>query len=258
MIRFTIVTCVYNAEKVFRRTAESVLAQTYRGVEHLILDGASTDNTLIEAKDYMERSYASGLGHEVRITSEPDNGLYDAMNKGIAQASGDYIVFLNAGDVLPSADTLDKISQAVVEGESLPAVLYGDTDVVDDDGHFLRHRRLSPPENLTWRSFRYGMLVCHQAFYVRTDIAKITPYNISYKYSADVDWCIRVMKTAEQQHLPLKNIHAVVVNYLDGGMSIKNHKASLKERYHLMVHHYGTATTLMMHGWFLLRSLLKK
>ena len=62
-------------------------------------------------------------------------------------------------------------------------MLYGDTDVVDDDGHFLRHRRLSPPENLTWRSFRYGMLVCHQAFYVRTDIAKITPYNISYKYS---------------------------------------------------------------------------
>lgn len=258
MIRFTIVTCVYNAHDVFERTADSVLAQTYRDVQHLILDGASVDDTLSQAKDYMERSYASDNGHDIRIVSEPDNGLYDAMNKAIAQASGDYLVYLNAGDTFPSPDTLDVIADSVGEGEPLPAVLFGDTDIVDDEGHFVRHRRLSPPEVLSWHSFRYGMLVCHQAFYVRTDIAKSTPYDLSYHYSADVDWCIRVMKEAERRNLILRNVHAVVVNFLDGGMTAKNHKASLRERYHLMVHHYGAATTLLMHGLFVLRALVKK
>lgn len=259
MISFTIITCVYNAHDVFARTAESVLAQTHRGVLHLIIDGASTDGTQSLANDYMERSNASGNGHEVRVISEPDGGLYDAMNKGIAQSSGDYLVFLNAGDVFPSADTLETIAGSVTAGAvPLPAVLYGDTDIVDDKGRFVRHRRLSPPENLTWRAFRHGMLVCHQAFYVRVDIAKSTPYNLSYRYSADVDWCIRVMKEAGRRHLPLHNIHAVVVNYLDGGMSIKNHKASLRERFRVMARHYGVATTIFMHVWFAVRSVFKR
>ncbi len=258
MIRFSIITCVYNAHEFFVRTADSVLAQTYSNVEHLILDGASTDDTLVLIKDYMERSYSSCNGHDVRIMSEPDNGLYDAMNKGMSQASGNYLVFLNAGDSFPSADTLKIIANSVDESEPLPAVLYGDTDIVDREGHFLRHRRLSSPENLSWHSFCHGMLVCHQAFYVRTDIAKATPYDLSYRYSADVDWCIRVMKEAECHHLILRNVHAIVVNYLDGGMSIKNHKASLRERYHLMVHHYGKTTTMIMHAWFFVRAFVKK
>lgn len=144
------------------------------------------------------------------------------------------------------------------DGEELPGVLYGNTDIVDDEGHFLRHRRLQPPERLTWRSFRQGMLVCHQAFYARTDLAKANPYNMQYRFSADVDWCIRVMKAAELQGLPLRNVDAVVVNYLDGGMTVKNHRASLRERFRLMRHHYGLLPTLAMHAWFVLRSVLKK
>ena len=111
------------------------------------------------------------------------------------KVTGDYLVFLNAGDVFPSPDTLEHIAGCVGEGETLPGVLYGDTDIVDNNGHFLRHRRLSAPKKLTWRSFRSGMLVCHQAFYARTDIAKQNLYDLHFKLSADVDWCIRVMKT---------------------------------------------------------------
>lgn len=190
--------------------------------------------------------------------SEKDRGLYDAMNKGIQKATGDYLVFLNAGDVFPSPDTLELVASSVGDGEELPGVLYGNTDIVDDEGHFLRHRRLQPPERLTWRSFRQGMLVCHQAFYARTDLAKANPYNMQYRFSADVDWCIRVMKAAELQGLPLRNVDAVVVNYLDGGMTVKNHRASLRERFRLMRHHYGLLPTLAMHAWFVLRSALKK
>lgn len=201
---------------------------------------------------------AADNGHEVIVVSEKDRGLYDAMNKGIQKATGDYLVFLNAGDVFPSPDTLELVASSVGDGEELPGVLYGNTDIVDDEGHFLRHRRLQPPERLTWRSFRQGMLVCHQAFYARTDLAKANPYNMQYRFSADVDWCIRVMKAAERQGLPLRNVDAVVVNYLDGGMTVKNHRASLRERFRLMRHHYGLLPTLAMHAWFVLRSALKK
>ena len=171
---------------------------------------------------------------------------------------GQYVLFLNAGDTFPSADTLELVAESVGEGEEPPAVLYGDTDVVDDEGRFLRHRRLSPPRRLTWRSFMKGMLVCHQAFYARTDLAKATPYDLHYRFSADVDWCIRIMRLARRRRLPMRNVGAVVVNFLDGGMTTTNHRASLKERFHVMAHHYGFVPTVIMHAWFVVRSLFKK
>ena len=230
MVVFSIITCTYNAESVLQRTLDSVLEQTYSHVEHIIVDGASTDATLDMVEAYKQKSDAEDWCHEVRVKSEPDRGLYDAMNKGIQRATGQYVLFLNAGDTFPSADTLELVAESVGEGEEPPAVLYGDTDVVDDEGRFLRHRRLSPPRRLTWRSFMKGMLVCHQAFYARTDLAKATPYDLHYRFSADVDWCIRIMRLARRRRLPMRNVGAVVVNFLDGGMTTTNHRASLKER----------------------------
>ena len=258
MIRFSIITCTYQAEKVLQRTVDSVLSQTYSIVEHIIIDGLSKDGTLRIIEDYEKKNESVGSLHEIHVISEPDKGLYDAMNKGIARATGDYLCFLNAGDVFSSSLTLEKIAASVIAGAQLPGVLYGDTDVVDNEGHFLRHRRLAPPENLSWRSFKQGMLVCHQAFYARVDLAKQTLYDLSYVYSADVDWCIRIMKAAEEANLPLRNVHQVVVNYLAGGMSIKNHRASLQERFRIMCRHYGLLTTLMMHVWFVIRAVLRR
>lgn len=258
MVVFSIITCTYNAESVLQRTLDSVLEQTYSHVEHIIVDGASTDATLDMVEAYKQKSDAEDWCHEVRVKSEPDRGLYDAMNKGIQRATGQYVLFLNAGDTFPSADTLELVAESVGEGEEPPAVLYGDTDVVDDEGRFLRHRRLSPPRRLTWRSFMKGMLVCHQAFYARTDLAKTTPYDLHYRFSADVDWCIRIMRLARRRRLPMRNVGAVVVNFLDGGMTTTNHRASLKERFHVMAHHYGFVPTVIMHAWFVVRSLFKK
>lgn len=252
MIRISVVTITYNAAKVVGKTLDSVFSQNYPYVEHLIIDGASTDDTLTIARNYQQQCRS----HEVTILSEPDSGLYDAMNKGLARAKGDYIVFLNAGDFFPSPTTLDTVADSVGEGEELPAVLYGDTDIVDSDYRFVRHRRLAPPEKLSWRSFRHGMLVCHQAFYARLDIARHIPYNLRYRHSADVDWCIRVMKEAEHRHLPLRNVNTVVANFLEGGDSAVNHRASLCERFQIMTAHYGLFTTVFMHLWFFLRALL--
>ena len=258
MIHFSIITITYQAEAVLEKTVESVLEQQYAYVEHLIIDGASKDRTVAIAEAYKERSDAADNGHSVLITSEPDKGLYDAMNKGLVKATGDYVVFLNAGDFLPSPHTLETVAACVGEGEELPAVLYGETDIVDSNYQFLRHRRLKVPKVLTWRSFRQGMLVCHQAFYARTDLARTLLYNTAYCHSADVDWCIRVMKEAERRGLPMRQVDAVIANFLAGGDSKQNHRASLNERFHVMCKHYGFFSTIIMHLWFVIRGVVKK
>ncbi len=257
MISFTIVTVTYNAADVLQPTLDSVLRQTHKAVEHLIVDGASGDATLQLAGAYRQLSARRHTGHEVAVVSEPDDGLYFAMNKAIGMATGDYILFLNAGDRLPAPDTLARVA-ATAGGEPLPGVLYGDTDVVDAGGRFVRHRRLSPPDRLTWKSFRQGMLVCHQAFYARTDLARATPFDTSLSYSADVDWCIRVMKAADARRLPLRRVQGVVALFLDGGMTTSHHRASLRERFQVMRRHYGLAVTVAMHLWFVVRGLLRR
>ena len=254
----TYVTITYNAAAVLRRTLDSVLAQDYPDIVHLIIDGASTDGTLEIVNNYIEHSNAADNGHRIQVISEPDKGIYDAMNKGLRSLSGDYVCFLNAGDFLPAADVARKIAEQVQAFGSQPAVLYGDTDIVDENGHFLRHRRLAPPENLTWKSFRHGMLVCHQAFYARTDFAITTPYDQQYRYSADVDWCIRVMKAAAQEKVPLLNLHMVVANYTEEGQTTLHHRESLIERYRVMECHYGRVQTFLMHCWFAVRSLISR
>ena len=257
MIRITYVTITYNAAKVLQRTLDSVLQQDYPNIVHLIVDGASTDDTLKLVDDYIARSNAAGNGHQVQVTSEPDKGIYDAMNKGLRALDGDYVCFLNAGDFLPAPDTASKIAQQAAAAGGLPAVLYGDTDIVDGEGRFLHHRRLAPPEDLTWKSFKQGMLVCHQAFYARTDFAIATPYDMQYRYSADVDWCIRVMKAAEKENVPLLNLHMVVANYTEEGQTTLHHRESLWERYRVMEHHFGRVQTFLLHCWFAIRALLK-
>ena len=257
MIRITYVTITYNAAKVLQRTLDSVLAQDYPNIEHLIIDGASKDDTLKIVDAYIARSNTAENGHQIQVTSEPDKGIYDAMNKGLRSLTGDYVCFLNAGDFLPAPNTASRIAQAISNSQQLPAVVYGDTDIVDGEGHFLHHRRLTPPENLTWKSFRQGMLVCHQAFYARADFAIATPYNMQYRYSADVDWCIRVMKAAAKENVPLLNLHMVVANYTQEGQTTLHHRESLMERYRVMEHHYGRVQTFLLHCWFAVRAFLK-
>ena len=259
MIKFTVITITFQAAAVVERTLQSVLRQTHADVEHLIIDGASTDATLALAEAYKSESDASGCGHKVIIRSESDDGIYFAMNKGLTQASGDYIVYLNAGDFFPHDDTLEQIARRCrlneLPSDDLPAVLYGNTDIVDGEGRYLHPRRLQPPESLTWRSFRWGMLVCHQAFYARTDLAKNVQYDTQYRYSADVDWCIRVMREADRLSLPLCNIGMVVANYTEEGETTRHHRESLKERYRVMATHYGQVCTFLMHCWFVVRSV---
>ena len=113
------------------------------------------------------------------------------MNKGLRRATGDYVWFLNAGDTLPSADLVQTIVQKIAKRKYHPDVIYGDTAIVNNEGRVLGMRHLRPPKKLTWKKFAWGMLVCHQAFIARRELAP--EYDPAYPLCADYDWCIRVM-----------------------------------------------------------------
>ena len=260
MVKFTIATVTFNAESTILRTLQSVASQTYEAVEHLIVDGCSQDGTMGEIQRYIERNCDAHHPHNIRLIREPDEGLYDAMNKAIAQAKGDYIIFLNAGDKFHTETTLADVAAQLLRynPSRLPAVLYGETDLVDDEGQFLRHRRLSAPERLTSRSFLSGMLVCHQSFYARTDLARTIPYDLRYRFSGDYDWCIRIMRRAERRALVLHNTQLILTDYLSEGMTTRNHRRSLQERLRIMAHHFGWFRALASHAWFILRAVIKR
>lgn len=242
--KFSIITVSYNASSLIGVTLESVLSQTYTDYEYILVDGGSTDGTVEVAK-------ASGMEF-AHIVSERDNGIYDAMNKGISLAKGDYLCFLNAGDAFFAPDTLRTIVDAIAGETELPDVLYGETAEVDINRNFVRMRRLQAPKELTWHSFKNGMLVCHQAFYARREIVPM--YDLEYRLSSDVDWCIKVMKRAKK----MVNVNAVVVNYLQNGLSLQYHRKSLMERFRVMSRHYGLLPTVGRHLWFALRAVIKR
>ena len=233
---FSIITITFNAATTLPPTLRSVGEQTFTNYEYIVVDGASRDNTvaLVEASQL-----------PVRMVSEPDKGLYDAMNKGLKMATGEYLIFLNAGDSFHTPDTLQRVAEAI--GNNRPGVVYGETAIVDANRNFLMMRRLRAPESLSWRSFAKGMLVCHQAFIARRDIAP--QYDLKYRYSADVDWCIRCMKQTDE----LLNTHLTLIDYLNEGETTRHHRASLKERFAVMCHHYGTLPTVLRHIGFALR-----
>ena len=233
---FSIITVTYNAAAVLLPTLQSVAEQSCKEYEYIVVDGASTDATL----ELVRRS-----GVPTRIISERDKGIYDAMNKGMKIARGTYFIFMNAGDAFYSADTLQAIKERI--GTRRPGVIYGETAIVDEQRQYVMMRRLRAPEHLTWRSFAVGMVVCHQAFIVRRDLAP--QYDLSYRYSADVDWCIRCMKRSDEMF----NTHLVLVNYLREGTTTRNRRASLEERFHIMCKYYGTLPTVLRHIWFTVR-----
>lgn len=240
---FSVITVTYNAAETIEDTIQSVISQTYRHVEYIIIDGASKDGTM----DIVGR-YASRI---TKIVSEPDRGIYDAMNKGLALATGDYVCFLNSGDAFHEDDTLQLMVHSI-KGDELPDILYGETEIVDKNGHFVRMRRHQAPEQLTWKSFRQGMLVCHQAFFCKRTLAD--SYDLRYRFSSDFDWCIRQLKKAGTVH----NTHLIIIDYLDEGMTTRNRRASLMERLRIMARHYGWPSTVAMHLWFIVRLLLKR
>lgn len=233
--KISIITVVYNAESLIERTIKSVSEQSFKNIEFVIIDGGSTDNTLSVIQKYKNVIHC--------LISEKDKGIYDAMNKGLRLAKGEYVLFLNAGDELYEKDTLEKI----FNNNTTADIFYGNTAVINKNGNIIADRRLTPPEKLTWKSLRYGMCVSHQSFIARRLLCDF--YDTNYKIASDIDWVINVLKQSENTC----NTHLYISKFLEGGTSNKRRNQALKERFQIMVKHYGWIGTILNHIYILLR-----
>jgi len=245
-MKASIITITFNPGELLNRTALSILNQSYTNFEYLIIDGNSSDGTQSEIQKIATLFQEKNIS--MRWISEPDKGIYDAMNKGLKLAMGDYVWFMNAGDTIANSNTLEAIIKSIPSDKSEPDFIYGETLIVDSNGKIMGERRLKAPNNLTWRSFKMGMLVCHQSMLVKRSLAP--EYNLNYHYSSDFEWTIRCLKQTSNIH----HSELVISHFLDGGVSKKKMQASLKERFDIMVHYYGWTPTVLRHGWFVLRA----
>lgn len=238
----SVITVVYNNVDHVERTLLSVLNQTYPHMEYIVIDGASTDGTLQVIEKYKHRI--------AKLISEPDKGIYDAMNKGLTLATGDYVLFMNSGDEIYSPETVAHVFASADNAD----IYYGETEMINDKGESLGQRRHKAPASFTWRSFKYGMSVSHQAIYIKRTL--VESYDPRYQLSADIDWIIRAAKKAKT----IVNVNQYVAKYLVGGMSKAKHRQSLQERFDIMKRYYGLLPTAFNHfiiafnlGWYWLR-----
>jgi len=229
--KISIITIVYNGISTIEKTIKSIAAQSYPNVEYIVVDGGSNDGTIDIVKNYSDSVS--------KWVSEPDKGIYDAMNKGITLSSGDYLWFINSGDEVYAPDTLQRIFNP--NNSPFHDIYYGDTVMIDSEGKEIGNRRLTPPSSLSWRDFRNGMLVSHQSIIVSKKVASM--YNTRYKFSADFEWCLLAMKKADR----VINTHQILSRFLDGGITKQNITAGLKERFRIMSHYFGLTPTIFRH-----------
>jgi glycosyltransferase involved in cell wall biosynthesis len=226
----SIITVVFNRVKELEKTIKSVVSQEYPYIDYVVIDGGSTDGTIEVIKKYSDKiSY---------WVSEKDNGIYDAMNKGLKIAKGDYVWFLNAGDEIYSENTLKNIFENSEDSD----VYYGDTEYIDETGKSYGTRTLKkPPKKLDWKKFINGMVVSHQSMIIRKD--KTVEYDLQYKHCADIDWAIRTFKNCKK----ITNTNSILSKFLIGGYSKKNIISSNKERYRILRKHFSLPSVWLSH-----------
>jgi glycosyltransferase involved in cell wall biosynthesis len=231
--KVSIVTVVFNAADLLEKTLISVFKQDFRDYEYIIVDGNSTDGTKEVIKKYEDK-----ISFWI---SEKDDGLYDAMNKGLTLAKGEYIWFLHAGDRIPETNTLSKIFEKCTQAD----VIYGDTLIVNpDDGRQRAWYKKTPQKCLRADDFINGMLVCHQSILIKKECAEL--YNLKFHLAGDIDWCIRSFKNVHN------SCYSGVVHclFLGGGISSKKKRASLLQRFDILRLHFGLFRTVLQHFKF--------
>ncbi len=238
---FSVITVCRNCRQELERTLKSVAGQSYTDYEHYVVDGNSTDGTVELLKNFENP--------RLKFVSEPDSGIYDAMNKGMSLTSGKYLIFLNAGDTFHNSEVLAAYA-AAIRMNSSPGIVYGQTVIVDSAGRYLRPRHFTAPDVLTFDSFRSGMLVCHQAMAVLRRIAP--PYDTRFRFSADFNWVIQCL---QHSRLNVSLGDTVVADYLDGGATTRNRLRSLTERFRIMCRYYGVLPTVARHCAFVIRAI---
>jgi len=221
MRKLSIITINFNNANELKTTIESVLKQTFSDIEYIIIDGASTDNSVDLIQYYADNQNNSNDSQSFNNCinywiSEPDNGIYDALNKGIEQASGEWIMFLNSGDYLPSDTTLESIFKT--NKTSRFDVLYGTVIIKKTDSLL----EVEPSELC---SFFYKMPFCHQSSLVKTDLIKIRKFDLQFQIAADYDFFCQLYRERKL----FKKLNLSISIFTDGGISTINSVKMYKE-----------------------------
>jgi len=220
--KISIVTVTYNAANELEQTVASIADQTYANVELVIIDGNSSDNTLDILQQYRDKiDY---------LVSEPDSGIYDAMNKGLKAATGDYVLFLNAGDYFCDDHSLENLICSAREPFD---ILYGDIQLVGTNGAIRHHRaKQFSHENL----LKHGTSVlCHQAILVKREIAPL--YDARYAYKGELNWYFDIVES--KPDLTCFHHNEPLVYYFLGGKGYQNFIRNRLEWYGLLIKRFG-------------------
>lgn len=212
-IRISVITVVRNGVEFIEQTICSVLEQTYSNLEYIVIDGFSSDGTVDVIK-----SHESRIAHWV---SEKDNGIADAFNKGLALATGDYILFLNADDALATPHVLEKIATEIA-GQNYPVLLYGDYDIIErDSGDLICHGRVVfSPKKLT-----HGQVLPHPCLFTgRSYFEKYGKFDTSFRIAMDYEWLLRGILKERVAHAPI-----LTTNIRNGGVSTLDQPRTVEE-----------------------------
>jgi glycosyltransferase involved in cell wall biosynthesis len=218
----TVITVVLNGAKHIEQTILSVVSQSYVNVEYIVIDGGSTDGTIDIIHKY---------SHSIQsFVSEFDNGIYDAMNKAIALATGEWVIFMNAGDLFCDNDVLSNIFQDLA-GD----MIYGNHAV------YYGNRTSFKLVNVGSRKDIRNLPFCHQAVFTKTLVLQAHPFDLGYTIAADYDQYLKLKKlNANITHVPL-----TVALYLDGGISSTSRRKLIKEYYHIQAKYHPIPALLV-------------
>lgn len=220
-MKISIITVCYNSEAFIASAIDSVLSQSYTDIEYIVIDGDSKDGTLSIIHSYGDRIY--------KVVSEPDKGIYDAMNKGLALATGDVIGILNSDDFYPHTDAIAQVVETFMANPNAQMVL-GNVDFVNPD-ELTRPVRFYSSFNFAPWKMRFGFMPAHPAAFIkRSAYEKVGNYKLGYKIGADFEWFVRALVV---QRLPYVKLNQTLVRMREGGVStsgLKSYWVSSKEQ----------------------------
>ena len=236
----SIISICYNNLAGLKKTLQIFEEKQFQNIEIVVVDGGSKDGTL----DYLNSQTICK-----NFVSEPDKGIYNAMNKGMKMANGDYFWFLNSGDFAHSEKVIHEILELL---KTNPDVVYGETILVKSNYEIVGKRseisKKKLPENLNWKSLKQGMSVGHQSFIIKKE--KCLQYDEWLKYVSDIDWMIRCLKGCKT----CLQTKAPIANFSLDGFSSQKRKESNKERFFVLQKHYGFISNLWHHLQILIRA----
>lgn len=237
MVKITVITVCYNAENEIEKTVKSVLNQSYVNMEYLIIDGKSSDHTLPLAEKLV-----SGTDKEVQIYSEKDFGIYNAMNRGIMRASGDYVVFMNAGDSFYDEDVLTRAALFIKDKGY--AIYFGKANL-ESRTNTRKCLQNFPTEGKNYLdAFLHADMPCHQSIVAPLDCLKLNPFDERYVLRADFDWLVKCYRKG----IRLVNMDYIVCRYANNGKSARIGRVSKqlkKESSTILRTHYPVLSRIM-------------